>query len=138
MNKLHNNAKLPLLTELITNWHHDRNLIEGETRPQVVKLLEEFTELVASVSEATTSEGVYKDIMSMLHGLYITNRIKPVTPAQAEDAYIDSLGDMFVLMVNLAEKRAVTIESCIDTAWSEIKDRKGRLVEGIFVKEADL
>lgn len=29
-------------------------------------------------------------------------------------------------------------KTCIDTAWDEIKDRKGRMIGGVFVKEADL
>lgn len=28
--------------------------------------------------------------------------------------------------------------ACIDMAWNEIKDRKGRMVDGVFVKETDL
>jgi hypothetical protein len=32
----------------------------------------------------------------------------------------------------------MNIEDCIDVAWNEIKDRKGKMVDGIFVKEEDL
>jgi hypothetical protein len=32
----------------------------------------------------------------------------------------------------------VTIEACIEMAYDEIKDRKGRMIDGVFVKEADL
>jgi hypothetical protein len=30
------------------------------------------------------------------------------------------------------------IEQCIDLAWQQIRWRRGRLVDGVFVKEADL
>jgi hypothetical protein len=30
------------------------------------------------------------------------------------------------------------IEECIQTAWNEIKDLKGKMINGVFVKEADL
>jgi hypothetical protein len=29
------------------------------------------------------------------------------------------------------------IEDCIDAAWQQIRDRKGKMVDGIFIKEAD-
>ena len=31
-----------------------------------------------------------------------------------------------------------SLAECLLTAWMEIKDRKGRMVDGVFVKEADL
>ena len=38
------------LIALVEKWHHDRNLIEGSTdKDQVLKLLEEFSELSNSV-----------------------------------------------------------------------------------------
>lgn len=32
----------------------------------------------------------------------------------------------------------VDFESCVQAAWDEIKDRKGRMIDGVFVKEGDL
>lgn len=31
-----------------------------------------------------------------------------------------------------------SMRECIQRAWDEIKDRKGRMIDGIFVKEEDL
>ena len=30
------------------------------------------------------------------------------------------------------------IHDCVQAAWDEIKDRKGRMIDGVFVKEGDL
>lgn len=38
----------------------------------------------------------------------------------------------------IAYKLGTTPEACLQTAWDEIKDRKGRMIDGVFVKEADL
>jgi hypothetical protein len=38
----------------------------------------------------------------------------------------------------LAEQYGVKIESCIQMAYDEIKDRKGKMINGVFVKDADL
>ena len=32
----------------------------------------------------------------------------------------------------------VDFESCVQAAWAEIKDRKGRMIDGVFVKGGDL
>lgn len=50
----------------------------------------------------------------------------------------DHLGDMLVVMVNIAARNNTTLTDCAGVAWGEIKDRKGRMVNGIFLKEVDL
>jgi len=50
----------------------------------------------------------------------------------------DDIGDMIVVLINIAERNNLTIEQCLEKAWDDIKDRKGKMVDGIFVKEADL
>ena len=49
----------------------------------------------------------------------------------------DDLGDMLVVMINIMERNGLTMEQCLDMAWHDIKDRKGRMVDGFFIKEAD-
>jgi len=50
----------------------------------------------------------------------------------------DDLGDMLVVMINIMERNNINIKDCLETAWMDIKDRKGKMVDGIFVKEEDL
>jgi NTP pyrophosphatase (non-canonical NTP hydrolase) len=93
----------------IRNWAHARNIISGATREkQFVKLLEEIGELANGLAKGRESE------------------------------VMDGIGDAVVVLTILAEQSGFTIEQCIELAWHEIKDRKGRIVNGVFVKEADL
>lgn len=93
----------------IRNWAHERNIVFGATpEKQFVKLIEEVGEL---------AEGIAK------------NRL---------DAVYDGIGDAVVVLTIIAEQFNVSIEHCIELAWDEIKDRKGRLIDGTFVKESDL
>ena len=93
---------------LIREWAEARNLIEGSTpEKQFVKLVEEIGELGA--------------------GLARGNR----------PAMMDGIGDAFVVLTILAAQIGVDIEECIAAAWDEIKDRKGRMVDGVFIKEGD-
>lgn len=95
--------------EKIRNWAHARDLIHGATpQAQFVKLIEEIGEL---------AEGIAKS---------------------RKDAVVDGIGDAVVVLTILAAQHNVSIEQCIEAAWGEIKDRKGRMINGTFVKEADL
>lgn len=92
--------------DLIRNWARERNLIEGSNiQAQTVKLVEEVGELAAGVAR-----GDY-------------------------DKIIDSIGDAIVVLTILAQQIDVPIEHCIEIAWNEIKDRKGKMVDGVFIKE---
>lgn len=94
--------------EDIRNWAAARNLIKGSTTDkQMLKLGEEFGELAGALARGKENE--------------------------ADDA----IGDMVVVLTILAAQRGVQIEACIEKAWIEIKDRKGRMVDGVFVKEGD-
>lgn len=50
----------------------------------------------------------------------------------------DDIGDMMVVLINIAERNELTIAECLAKAWDDIKDRKGKMVDGVFVKEQDL
>ena len=94
------------LVALIQNWAWDRNLIEGSTpNAQLHKLMEEVWELAGGVCYNNT------DVMK------------------------DSIGDVFVVLTIIATQLGWSIEECVQTAYEEIKDRKGKMVDGLFVKE---
>ena len=94
------------LVALIQNWAWDRNLIDGSTPDaQLLKLMEEVGELAG---------GVCKD---------------------KADVIKDSIGDVFVVLTIIAAQMGWSIEECVQAAYAEIKDRKGRMVQGVFVKE---
>lgn len=97
------------LFDNIRQWAEDRNLIEG-SKPvnQISKLVEELGELATGVNKGK------KDII------------------------VDGIGDVVVVLTILASQSGVNIEECIEVAWNEIKDRKGRMVDGIFIKQEDL
>lgn len=48
---------------------------------------------------------------------------------------IDDIGDIMVVLINIAERNGLSLEQCLEHAYNDIKDRKGRMIEGIFVKD---
>src|SRR5690625_1268392 len=96
------------LTTKIEMWATERGLDEAEPEKQMLKLIEEVGEL---------SEGLAKGDL---------------------DKVIDGIGDVYVVLTILAMQMDLDVRGCIESAYEEIADRKGRMVNGVFVKESDL
>lgn len=74
-------------------------------------------------------------VLRLLYELdYITERSNP----KLYTWRTERMRDMIRWLVVAAKRVDSSLEECLLTAWMEIKDRKGRMVDGVFVKEADL
>lgn len=51
---------------------------------------------------------------------------------------IDAVGDITVVLIGYCMQRDLVFEDCLQSAYNEIKDRKGKVINGVFVKEEDL
>jgi NTP pyrophosphatase (non-canonical NTP hydrolase) len=90
---------------LIREWAQERGIYDkGDSKTQYIKLMEESGEL---------AQAILKD---------------------DEPEVIDAIGDMVVVLTNLAKLRGHNIEDCIQSAYDEIKNRKGKMNNGTFVK----
>ena len=49
----------------------------------------------------------------------------------------DDIGDMLVVMINIVERNGISLDSCLAEAYLDIKDRKGKMSGGVFIKEGD-
>ena len=91
----------------IRDWAYTRDLYkDGDMKTQYVKLQEEAGELAKAI--------LNKD----------------------EFETIDGIGDMVVVLTNLAHLAGTDIEFCIEEAYKEIASRKGKMMNGTFVKES--
>lgn len=48
----------------------------------------------------------------------------------------DDIGDIMVILINIAERNGLSMTQCLATAYDDIKDRKGVMRDGIFIKES--
>lgn len=95
-------------TELIKKWAKDRGLDKSDPKAQMVKLLEELGELANGINK------------------------------ERQEQIVDSIGDVYVVLTILSMQLGLDVENCIYMAYQEIKDRKGKMIDGVFVKEEDL
>ena len=117
----------------ITQWHKDRNLIDGSTNnAQFVKLLEEVIELYATLNPSLVDDELWEGFNNVVSDLYFAGRIKQAP--EGKDIK-DDVGDINVVLMNMIEREGFTMQQCLETAWHDIKDRKGVLKNGVFVKE---
>jgi NTP pyrophosphatase (non-canonical NTP hydrolase) len=98
--------KVPSVFDNIRLWAQERGIYDkGDSKTQYVKLMEEAGELAQSLLK------------------------------RDEPEIRDAIGDMVVVLTNLAHLEGVTIEKCINDAYDVIAARKGEMVNGTFVKQ---
>lgn len=117
-------------------WHDERNLVKGSTdKAQFNKLFEEFVEVYMALHPNTGAYECVEDLKSKLDDMFQKDRIKTDPDGST---LADSIGDVNVVLINHALRNGLTMQECLAKALIDIKDRKGKMIDGVFVKEADL
>jgi len=93
------------IIERINKWATDKKLNVSQPEKQMLKLNEELGELASAMLKSDKT------------------------------LILDSLGDMLVVIVILHLQMGYTVQQTLNIAWNEIKDRKGKTKNGVFIKE---
>lgn len=104
------------LSELITKvneWATDKGLDKSDPRIQWMRVTEEVGEI--------------RDVL-----------LKPTKFTEPQAALKDAIGDTLVTIIVLAHQLDLDVTECLGIAYEEIKNRKGKMINGTFVKESDL
>lgn len=90
----------------ILEWAKPKGLMNPDFAPkQFMKLVEEVGELANAILKDNKAE------------------------------QIDSLGDINVVLIILAEQLGFDLDTCLESAYNEIKNRKGKTINGTFIKD---
>ena len=88
-------------------WAANRGIYDkGDSKTQYIKLMEEAGELAKALL------------------------------AKDDPEVIDAIGDMVVVLTNLAKLEGYNIEDCIQSAYDVINNRQGKMINGTFVKNS--
>lgn len=93
---------------LIKDWAVERGLDKADPYKQMLKLMEEVGEL---------AQGMAKGKQEQIE---------------------DSIGDIVVVLIVLSLQMNLSLKDCVELAYQEIKNRKGRMINGVFVKEFEI
>ena len=99
------------MNELIKNiedWSIDRGLNNASPNKQILKVVEEVGEVAGALAKS--------DLINAK----------------------EEIGDVVVTLIILSQQLNIDLYDCLDTAYDKIKDRKGKMLNGVFVKESDL
>ena len=155
------------LIKKVEEWSMERGLNTADSNKQRLKLWEEFGELCAAVARSNR-EGTIDAIGDMLVVMIIycqqshypkTKELFEVDVVLLE--YYDRMSiieileraargildakitikrvrEVVTILANMTERLDTTLEECLQSAYDVIKDRRGKMVNGVFVKESDL
>lgn len=97
-----------MLEHMVTEWASSRGILEqGTIEGQLKKLQEEVDELKEAFEKDDRTE------------------------------YADAIGDCAVVLIILAEMYGLKYRDCLEGAYDVIYSRKGRMIDGVFVKDVD-
>jgi NTP pyrophosphatase (non-canonical NTP hydrolase) len=93
------------ILQLIRTWAKEKGIFDsGTVKTQYIKLQEESGELAQAILN------------------------------QDQDEIKDAVGDMVVVLTSLSYLSGFSIEEAIESAYNEIKNRKGKMINNTFVK----
>ena len=108
LDNTHHNGATYIAADMFTKirrWAYERGIYDhGDSKTQYVKLMEEAGELAEALLKNDKPE------------------------------IIDAIGDMVVVLTNLAKLEKLDIEDCIENAYETISKRTGKMMNGTFVK----
>ena len=104
---------IPELITKINEWADERNLKQADPKIQWMRITEEVGEI--------------RDVL-----------LKPTKFTEPQAALKDAIGDTLVTIIVLAHQLDLDVTECLDIAYEEIKNRKGKMINGTFIKEKDL
>lgn len=149
----------------IEQWAEDRNIIKG-SKPidQAMKLFSEFGELADNVGKGRDCRDDIGDVFVVLTimakqteseiniltlpslenlslkqyvielGFSLNNFVFACDTAGEEDGNLDIA---IMSLIRIAHLHNVTLQECVQIAYDDIKDRKGLMHNGVFIKESD-
>ncbi|WKT75597.1 MazG-like family protein [Lysinibacillus fusiformis] len=96
------------LIKQVEQWSIAKGLVKAESSKQFLKVVEEVGEVAAALAR------------------------------NDKNALCDGIGDVIVTLIILAQQNDMDLHDCLNTAYDEIKNRTGKMIDGVFVKSSDL
>lgn len=147
------------LVEKVQKWAIDRNLHTADPSKQFLKVVEEYGETASSDNLHDFMDGVGDTLVTLIilaqqtgNKLELDHEVDNFSDALSKKKFLELLGGMAATLARgngvdskdlnqlytLVYREHHNPTLCLLKAYNEIKDRKGKMIDGVFVKEADL
>lgn len=103
----------------VEEWAKDKDLLHEENAEK------QFMKFIEEVFEFKSEMDVYFDGAETLKSLN-------------KEYMEDEMGDIFVTLIVLCNQLGIDCVECLEMAYEKISKRKGKTVNGLFIKEEDL
>lgn len=124
------NKTFDYLRKKIIDWGKSKDLLHEENaEKQFLKFMEE-------IFEFRDEWTLYKDEFSFNNGYGEIDDNSYL--CELADKMILEMGDIFVTLIILCEQLEMDPVDCLGRAYEKIKDRKGKTINGVFIKQEDL
>lgn len=159
--------KLKKLITNVQQWSIDRGLDKADSKKQMLKLYEEFGELASGIAKRNKEvvKDSIGDVVVVLIILAQQQGVRLISDFELSheniskenvvleaSEYIGAVSNFvkrnmqckgyivhtIAYLRLIAKDENLKFEDCLSLAWNEIKDRKGKLIDGVWVKEEDL
>ena len=135
-------ASDPIISDSLRALEVLRIELESLPGPEPVDPIENrFDELEKKVILWAEDRGIFASSNATAQFLKTMSEAGELADHLSKDApieeLVDDIGDMLVTMILMGEFIGVNLVDCLDYAYNEIKNRKGKMVGGVFVKECD-
>lgn len=119
------------LDKLVISWGIDKDLIKRENADkQFMKFIEEVFEFRDELTKISYMVDMKKQLQEQGFNLHV------------DESFIRALklemGDILVTLIILSAQLDIDLTECLERAYNKISKRKGKTIDGIFVKEEDL
>lgn len=117
------------LNDKVIEWAGDKGILSsGTPAAQYQKTVEEVGELGRALIEETEAK---LEIAKFPHTAQETSHVLTAAHLEIKDA----IGDVIVTLIIQCHLQGVTLQECLQQAYDEIAERKGEMVNGVFVRE---
>ena len=117
------------LIPLVEQWARDRNILSYSV-PQVLAQLGKVKEELHEVETAFRILAEFQDHYDTINAEETIDRLETELTLE--------LGDLMVTVIISAACMQIPLDQALEAAYNKIKHRKGKVIDGVFVKEEDL
>ena len=121
---------------------YTKDLEDGKTKTNKGKDMQKTTldTHFNNFTQWSTDRKIIQNGNTLAQGLKLVSEVGELADNLAKGRCIkDDIGDCMVVLNNLVHMQGLTLDDCLEQAWSDIKNRTGSMNEhGVFIKDSDI